>query len=75
MVKRLIPGMKADEMRFALAHVFEHLGDDDDEPHDAEDEDVQQRKPPPRGTITFDAFNDALRAFRGGVPVETRRAE
>ena len=74
MLKRLIPGLKANETRFALAHVFEHLGDDDDDDEEPrrEDEDVGERHEPPRGTVTFAAFNDAIRAFRGGVSVETR---
>jgi hypothetical protein len=82
MIKKLIPGLRANEMRFALAHVFEHLRDEERDGNEDEEgsthgergvssprplADKPSRESPVAGTITFAAFNDAIRAFRGGV--------
>ena len=72
MIRKLLPGLRADEMRFALAHVFEHLGDEVGETAAAAAAAAAAGGgggAGAMGTVTFAAFNDAIRAFRGGVPV------
>ena len=68
MLWRLLPGLEADEVRFAMAHVFEHAA--------AEDEyraggggraGSGAAAGEKRGTVTFEAFDDAITALRGAA--------
>ena len=70
MLWRLLPGLEADEVRFAMAHVFEHAAAED--PSTApEAADVPgsgaAAAGEKRGTVTFEAFDDAITALRGAA--------
>ena len=58
-VKSLVPTFTADEIRMAMAHVFEHGA----EARARFDEDGVELPPAPDGAVAWLAFNDAIRAM------------
>ena len=58
-VKSLVPTFTADEIRMAMAHVFEHGA----EARARFDEDGVELPPAPDGAVAWLAFNDAVRAM------------
>ena len=62
-VKALVPAFTADEIRMAMAHVFEHGA----EARARFDEDGNELPPAPDGAVAWLAFNDAIRAMNRTV--------
>ena len=74
---RLLPDFNADEVRFAMAHVFEHAAanPEDDVPAIPAEGGVEVASGvasmgEKRGTVTFKTFDDAIAALRGASQEE-----
>ena len=74
---RLLPDFDADEVRFAMAHVFEHAAanPEDDVPATPAEGSVEVASGvasmgEKRGTVTFKTFDDAIAALRGASKEE-----
>ena len=74
---RLLPDFDADEVRFAMAHVFEHAAanPEDDVPATPAEGSVEvaaglASMGEKRGTVTFKTFDDAIAALRGASKEE-----
>ena len=59
----MVPAFTADEIRMAMAHVFEHGA----EARARFDEDGNELPPAPDGAVAWLAFNDAIRAMNRTV--------